>query len=102
MHGELVIPDAAKRDPAAREMARVWIAEKGLQCSLRIGMYADRQDVLESTAWGIVLADLARHAATAISQSSGSEVALVVAEIRNAMLIELDKPSSDVRGGFSV
>jgi hypothetical protein len=31
----LGIPPAAPRDTDARELARVWIAEQGLHCSLR-------------------------------------------------------------------
>ncbi len=100
MHGELTIPDAAMRDSDSREMARVLIAEKGLHCSLRIGMYADRQDVQESVAWGIILADLARHAASALSQGHGSNLESTVAAIRDAIVKELEKPTSDVRGAF--
>ena len=35
----LVVPEPAVRDPDSVEMARVWIAEDGLHCSLNIGMY---------------------------------------------------------------
>lgn len=36
----LGIPPAAVRDANALELARVWIAEQGLHCSLRVGLYA--------------------------------------------------------------
>ncbi len=36
----LGIPPAALRDANALELARVWIAEQGLHCSLKVGLYA--------------------------------------------------------------
>ncbi|WP_263370324.1 DUF5076 domain-containing protein [Granulicella cerasi] len=48
-------PPAADRDSAAFELLRVWVAESGQHVSLRTGMWQD------PAAWGVVLADLARH-----------------------------------------
>src|ERR1700748_1534275 len=48
-------PPAAVRDRAAFELLRVWVAEQGQHVSLRSGAWED------PFAWGIVLADLARH-----------------------------------------
>ncbi len=48
-------PPVAKRDAASFELLRVWIAEQGQHVSLRSGVWED------PFAWGIVLADLARH-----------------------------------------
>lgn len=48
-------PPAATRDAASFELLRVWIAEQGQHVSLRSGVWED------PFAWGIVLADLARH-----------------------------------------
>ncbi len=48
-------PPAAQRDKAAFELLRVWVAEQGQHVSLRSGTWED------PFAWGIVLADLARH-----------------------------------------
>ncbi len=55
----LDLPPAAKRDRASFEVLRVWIAEHGQHVSLRSGTWDD------PFAWGIVLADLARHIANA-------------------------------------
>ena len=55
----LEIPPAAARDKAAFEILRVWVAEQGQHVSLRSGAWED------PFAWGIVLADLARHIALA-------------------------------------
>jgi hypothetical protein len=48
-------PPAASRDKASFELLRVWVAEQGQHVSLRSGAWED------PFAWGIVLADLARH-----------------------------------------
>jgi hypothetical protein len=48
-------PPAAVRDRSAFELLRVWVAEQGQHVSLRSGAWED------PFAWGIVLADLARH-----------------------------------------
>jgi hypothetical protein len=47
-------------------MASLWIAEKGLHCNVKIGVYADRPDVTESKAWGVILASMARLVADAM------------------------------------
>ena len=51
----LSIPPVAQRDKASFEVMRVWIAEQGQHVSIRSGAWED------PFAWGIVLADLARH-----------------------------------------
>lgn len=55
----LAIPPAAQRDKASFEVLRVWIAEQGQHVSIQSGAWDD------PFAWGIVLADLARHIALA-------------------------------------
>jgi hypothetical protein len=55
----LSIPPVAQRDKASFEVMRVWIAEQGQHVSIRSGAWED------PFAWGIVLADLARHIALA-------------------------------------
>jgi hypothetical protein len=55
----LSIPPVAQRDKASFEVLRVWIAEHGQHVSIRSGAWED------PFAWGIVLADLARHVANA-------------------------------------
>ena len=60
------VPEAALRDPDAVELARVWVAEEGLHCSLKIGMYHESTDGDERRAWGTILADMTRHIANAL------------------------------------
>ena len=51
---QLAIPDAAATDTAAFELLRVWVAQQSQQITLRPGIWQ------EPSAWGIMLADLAR------------------------------------------
>ena len=51
MLNERPIPEAALRDKSAMEMLRVWIAEKKLHCSMKIGMYREGMNMSEEKAW---------------------------------------------------
>ena len=96
---ELLIPPAAERDAGSLEILRAWIAEKGLHCSLKIGIY-DGSGIAEEKAWGIILADAAKHVADALSSERGQDKDAVLWEIRVAFESELDKPTSEVHGAF--
>ena len=95
----LVIPPAAQRDEDSVQMLSAWIAEKGLHCSLNIGMWQNN-GTNESRAWGILLADVIRHIASAIEQQHGNELVATIAAIVGSLEAELDDPTSTVRGGF--
>ncbi len=73
--------------------ARVWVAEKGQHVSLLIGTWED------PTAWGIVLADLARHVAHGYYQDMKMDRAETLAGIRKLFLAELDSPTDEPKGG---
>jgi Domain of unknown function (DUF5076) len=66
---ELTIPDAAVRDKHSVEILRVWIAEKQLWCSIKVGMY-DEHKIPEEETWGVILADATRHIAAAQGRRS--------------------------------
>jgi hypothetical protein len=51
---QLDIPTVAQMDAASFELLRVWVADQAQQISLRPGIWQD------PTAWGTMLADLAR------------------------------------------
>ena len=51
---QLAIPARAAKDPAAFELLRVWVSEQSQQVTLRPGLWQD------PSAWGTMLADLAR------------------------------------------
>ncbi|SFK11392.1 protein of unknown function [Caulobacter sp. UNC279MFTsu5.1] len=98
----LGVPPAALRDTDALELARVWIAEQGLHCSLRVGLYAGDGVSRETAAWGVVLADLAGHVADALSaEGMGSRENLLDA-LAERFNDEMISPSSERRGGRGV
>ncbi len=51
---QLAIPDVAAKDGASFELLRVWVAQQSQQITLRPGIWQ------EPSAWGVMLADLAR------------------------------------------
>lgn len=97
---ERPIPDAARKDSNAVEMLRVWIADQGLHCSLKVGMYKDSSDIPEERAWGTILGDAARHIANALQSAYGVDAGESINEIRKAFLSELSEPTSDAHGNF--
>jgi hypothetical protein len=94
---ELTVPPAAIRDPNSVEVISAWIAEHGLHCSLKIGMYEDR----ETWAWGILLADAARHVADALSSTRDYDRDAALDEIRESFSVELNDPTSETTGSFA-
>ncbi|WP_071849957.1 DUF5076 domain-containing protein [Duganella sp. HH105] len=97
---ERPIPTAAQRDAASVEVLRVWVAEKQLHCSLKIGMYRDGMGVDEELAWGTILADAARHIARALHPEDADEERIALQKILRGLSEELAAPTSDVKGGF--
>jgi hypothetical protein len=89
---QLLIPDPAKRDSKSFELVRVWVANKGQHVSLRPGVWKD------PAAWGIMLADLARHVANAYQQDSGLDGQEVLRRISAALVAELGMPTDKPSG----
>jgi hypothetical protein len=81
---QLIVPNVATRDPQSFEILRVWIAEKNQHVSLRSGVWED------PAAWGLMLADLARHIANTYGQRSDGKHAETLRRIREAFNVELD------------
>jgi hypothetical protein len=95
----LVIPPAAQRDENAIQMLSAWIAERGLHCTLNIGMWhADGKP--EAPAWGILLADVIRHIASAIREEHGTDAEATIQAVLDSLHKELEEPTSKVKGGF--
>jgi hypothetical protein len=94
-HRELIIPPAALDDPAATEVARAWVAKGALHCTLDIGVWKD------PAAWGLVLADLARHVANAHLEQDGVGAEECVARIRAGFDAEMDAPTDSPSGEFA-
>ena len=89
----LDIPAAAQRDKASFEVLRVWIAEKGQHVSIQSGAWDD------PFAWGIVLADLARHIALAHQlQHLDTDPEAFVERLLEGFHAEIENPTDEPEG----
>lgn len=97
----LVIPPAAQRDEGSVQMLSAWIAERGIHCTMNVGMW-DSIGHDEPKAWGTMLADVVRHVSNAICESTDRPSEQVLLEIFDSLRNELDDPTSLAKGGFHV
>jgi hypothetical protein len=89
----LELPAAAQRDKASFEVLRVWIAEQGQHVSIRSGAWED------PFAWGIVLADLARHIANAHQiQNEKLDKDAFLDRLLEGFEAEIDNPTDEPEG----
>ena len=95
----LPIPPAAQRDEKSIQMLSAWIAERGLHCTMNVGLW-DGEGHDESKAWGILLADVIRHVSNAICESKGIPSEKTILEIFDSLRDEIDDPTSPTKGGF--
>jgi len=93
------IPDAALKDPDAVEMLRVWIANQGLHCSMKVGMYVE-QGVDEERAWGIMLSDVIKHVSRALSREYSHPEDEAGRKILRYLIEEFGEPTSEAAGKF--
>ncbi|HEY4358674.1 MAG TPA: DUF5076 domain-containing protein [Acidobacteriaceae bacterium] len=90
---ELDPPPAVTRDKAAFELLRVWVAEQGQHVSLRPGTWED------PFAWGIVLADLARHIVNAESiQRKNLDKEAFFERMLEGFHAEIESPTDEAEG----
>lgn len=89
---QLPIPEAARKDQQSLEVARVWVANNAQHVSLHVGAWED------PFAWGILLADLARHVANAYQQSKDLDPDETVRRIRRGFDAELNSPTDTPTG----
>ncbi len=94
---ELCIPHGVEEDPKATEMLRLWAANKQLNVSINLGSYHD-QGHDESYAWGIIIADFARHVANGLAQRYDLNEKEQLANIRDGFLAELGDPTTEIEG----
>jgi hypothetical protein len=82
----LAVPPAAQVSPDAMEIFRAWIVDGGLQVSLQRGFDDSRM-------WGILLADVARHASRVYAREGLTTEADAMRNIRSLFDAELDRPT---------
>ena len=89
----LNLPPAAQRDKASFEVLRVWIAEHGQHVSIQSGAWDD------PFAWGIVLADLARHIALAHQlQNEKTDLEAFMERLLEGFQAEIENPTDEPEG----
>lgn len=88
---ELKIPDAAKADPEAVEILRIWLSGGSQHVSLKTGVWDD------PAAWGLMLADVARHVANAYA-TDGADREETLRRAVHGFNIEMDSPTDEPRG----
>lgn len=93
---ELAIPPSARTDGSGRELVRAWSAHGGLQCSLNVGSAGENETIF----WGILLSDIARHAANALLEQKSWDRDKTLREIQRVFNEELDAPTADTSGDF--
>lgn len=86
MTAELPIPVDAKRSPDSTEIFRAWIVKGGLQVSLQRGFD-------DPAAWGILLADVARHASRSYAAEKVCTEADAMAAIWKMLRAEMERPT---------
>lgn len=91
---ELPIPAAATMDEKSVELVRVWAANGEQHVSIAHPMWDD------PGAWGLILADLARHVALAYQQARGADPAAVRSRIKAAFEAEWAEPTNEHSGGL--
>jgi len=97
---ERPIPPAALDDDRAVEMLRVWIAGRGLHCSMKVGLQEQTLGIAEERAWGMILADTVRQLAEGIAGLDGSaDPDLRLQAIVGHFLAELGQPGAAATGG---
>lgn len=96
----LPIPSLVRDDPSSIEIVRAWVASDGLQCAIMTGVWDDQPQIDPRRAWGIVLADLARHFANALGEMDGSDPRETAVLIAEHFAGEIARPTSAHRGRF--
>jgi uncharacterized protein DUF5076 len=85
---ELPAPTAAVEDARSFEIARVWMAGGAQHVRLRADVWPD------PAAWGIVLAELARHVALAYHQREDHAIEDVLERVLAGFQSELEFPTA--------
>lgn len=93
------IPEAAQRDPDAVEILRLWIAEHGMHCSMKVGTAQEAFKMPESVAWGRILAEVARYVASAMQAGYGSDPAETLQAIRASFDNDMEQPLPGLEAG---
>jgi|SRR5450755_2907186 hypothetical protein len=92
---EMTPPPAAANDAMSFEVARLWVANDAQHVVLRTDVWPD------PAAWGIVLADLARHVALAYQRKDGHDLEDVLERVLAGFHTEIESPAQQSTEGTS-
>lgn len=89
---QLPIPPAAAMDPHSFEVLRVWVANGDQHVTLKVAAWDD------PAAWGLLLADLAKHVANGYQAHSRRDPTETLRRIKAGLDAELASPTDDAIG----
>jgi hypothetical protein len=90
---EMAPPPAAHEDRRSFEIARLWVANDQHHAVLRTDVWPD------PAAWGIVLADLARHVALAYQGKGGHDLEDALERVLAGFHAEIESPIDQSNDG---
>ena len=82
-HDQLPIPDPVEHDPGSFQLLSVWIASGNQHIALRAEVWDD------PAAWGLMLADLARHIASTYELDNGTDRSTTLKRLKAGFDVEL-------------
>jgi recombination DNA repair RAD52 pathway protein len=90
---ELSIPEKVRGDKSAAELIRAWVTANGdVHVTIKTDVWQD------PAAYGIVLADLARHIANGFNQSQGKDVDDALRRVVEGFSAEVVSPTDTPTG----
>ena len=92
---ELAPPPASSVDARSFELARLWVASGAQHVVLRTDVWSD------PAAWGIVLAELARHVALAYQRKDGHDFEDALERLLAGFHTELNSPTDQPTDGLA-
>jgi len=88
-------PDASCEQSQSIEIARGWIIDNKLQCSLLPSIWSDAPET-----WGVLIADFASHVADALAAESGRSRDQIHRMIAEKLCDELNVSTGEQYGNF--
>lgn len=92
---EMAPSPVVAQDAKSFELARLWVANDAQHVVLRTDVWPD------PAAWGIVLADLARHVALAYQHKDGNDREDALERVLAGFHTELESPTDSPTGGLA-
>ena len=93
VRNELAIPEKVRGDKSAAELIRAWVTASGdVHVTIKTDVWQD------PAAYGIVLADLARHIANGFNQSQGKDVVDALRRVVEGFSAEVGSPTDTPTG----